>query len=132
MDDGRLLPIVRRLYMRLLHKPTQRVLLTHVKWCASFWCRLRGLTLRRPLAEGEGLLLVERRESRMDTAIHMFFVSFPIGAVWLDARYRVVDTCLARPWRPFYAPRAPAQYILEASPDLLKTISIGDELGFEK
>ncbi len=118
--------------MRLLHKSTQTVLLTHVKWCASFWCRLRGLTLRGPLAEGEGLLLVERRESRMDTAIHMFFVSFPIAAVWLDARYRVVDTCLARPWRPFYAPRAPAQYVLEASPDLLKKISIGDELGFEE
>lgn len=118
--------------MRLLHKPTQTVLLTHVKWCASFLCRLRGLTLRAPLAEGEGLLLVEGRESRIDTAIHMFFVSFPIAAVWLDARYRVVDTCLAQPWRPFYAPRAPAQYTLEASPDLLKTISIGDELGFEK
>ena len=118
--------------MRLVHKSTRATLLTNVKWCASFLCRLRGLTLREPLAEGEGLLLVERRESRLDTAIHMFFVSFPIAAVWLDARYRVVDTCLARPWRPFYAPRAPAQYILEASPDLLKTISIGDELGFEK
>lgn len=86
---------------------------------------------RRALAESEGLVLVERRESRIDTSIHMFFMRFPIAAIWLDARFRVVDTCLARPWRPFYAPRAPAQYTLETSPELLKKISIGDELVFE-
>lgn len=117
--------------MRLIHARTNAVLLTHVKWCRSFFCRLRGLMLRRPLAEGEGWLLVERRESRLDSAIHMLFVSFPIAAIWLDSGFRVVDTCLARPWRLFYAPRAPAQYVLETSPALLKKISIGDEVKFE-
>ncbi|HLB50223.1 MAG TPA: DUF192 domain-containing protein [Anaerolineales bacterium] len=117
--------------MRLLHKPSNTMLLADVKWCNSFLCRLRGLMFRSSLREGEGLLLVERRESRMDTSIHMFFMSFPIAAVWLDARFRVVDTCLARPWRPFYAPCIPAQYTLEASPELLKKISTGDELAFE-
>jgi uncharacterized membrane protein (UPF0127 family) len=116
--------------MRLRHKPTDTILLDNVKWCNTFLCRLRGLTLRRPLAEGEGLVLVEKRESRLDTSIHMFFVSFPIAALWLDARFRVVDTCLAQPWRPFYASRAPAQYVLEASPSLLQKVSVGDELEF--
>lgn len=118
--------------MRLIHKSTNTILLSNVQWCDSFFCRLRGLMFRRALAEGEGLLLVEGRESRMDTTIHMFFMNFPIAAVWLDARFRVVDTCWAKPWRPFYAPRAPAQYTLETSPELLKRISIGDELAFEK
>lgn len=117
--------------MRLFHPSTGKLLLTEVRWCDSFLCRLRGLTLRPPLAEGEGLLLVEKRESRLDTAIHMFFVSFPIAAIWLDARFRVVDTCLALPWRPLYAPNAPAQYTLECHPTLLELITIGDELSFE-
>jgi uncharacterized membrane protein (UPF0127 family) len=118
--------------MHVRHKPTNTILLTNVRWCNTFLCRLRGLTLRRPLAEGEGLALVERRESRLDTSIHMLFVSFPIAAIWLDSRFRVVDTCLAEPWRPFYASRAPAQYVLEASPSLLQKVSAGDELAFEE
>ena len=117
--------------MRLLNASTNSVLLSNVTWCASFLCRLRGLMFRAALAEGEGLLLVERRDSRLDTAIHMFFMRFPIGVVWLDAGFRVVDTCLARPWRPYYAPRAPARYTLETSPALLDKIAIGDELKFE-
>jgi len=117
--------------MHCLHKPTQTVLLTQVKWCNTFLCRLRGLMFQSSLTAGEGLLLVERRESRIDTSIHMFFMAFPIAAIWLDARFRVVDTCLAEPWRPFYAPRVPAQYTLETAPELLKKISIGDELVFD-
>ena len=118
--------------MHLLHKSSHTVLLTQVKWCDSFLCRLRGLMFRAALAEGEGLLLVERRESRLDTSIHMLFMRFPIAAIWLDAKFRVVDTCRAEPWRPVYASRAPAQYTLETSPALLKKISIGDELVLEK
>jgi len=118
--------------MIVRHKSSGVVLLTHVKWCDTFLSRLRGLTLRGPLTESEGLVLVERRESRMDASIHMFFVSFPIAAVWLDTRFRVVDQCLAEPWRPFYAPKAPAQYVLEAAPSLLQKISTDDELEFLK
>lgn len=117
--------------MRLLHKPSDTILLANVKWCSSFFCRLRGLMFRARLNEGEGLLLVESRESRLDTAIHMLFMRFPIAAVWLDARFRVVDTCLARPWRPMYAPRRLAKYTLETSPALLEKIAVGDELEFQ-
>ena len=35
------------------------------------------------------------------------------------------------PWRPYYAPRAPARYILETEPELLDQVSIGDEVDFE-
>ncbi|OQY23914.1 MAG: hypothetical protein B6I35_02625 [Anaerolineaceae bacterium 4572_32.2] len=98
--------------------------------CASFLCRLRGLTFRRSLDDDEGLLLVGRRESRADTAIHMFFVFFPIAAVWLDQSGRVVDAQLARPFRPLYVPRAPARDVLEGPPALLKRAQIGDQLRF--
>jgi uncharacterized membrane protein (UPF0127 family) len=110
-------------------KRSERVL-GRVRRCSSFLCRLRGLTFRRPLGEDEGLLLVGRRESRADTAIHMLFVFFPIAAIWLDRDGKVVDARLARPFRPIYIPRAPARDVLEGRPALLDRLQIGDKLHF--
>ena len=85
---------------------------------------------RRALRPGEGLLLVERRASRSATALHMFFVGFPIAVIWLDGDFRVVDKLVARPWRPFYAPRVPAQYTLETDSRLVGEVDVGDQLEF--
>ncbi|MGD1995863.1 MAG: DUF192 domain-containing protein [Anaerolineae bacterium] len=106
-------------------------LLERVWRCDSFLCRLRGLTFRRGLARDEGLLLVGKRESRVETAIHMFFVFFPIAAVWLDGEGKVVDARLARPFRPLYVPRRPARDILEGPPELLSRLRAGEYLRFE-
>jgi len=43
----------------------------------------------------------------------------------------VVGAVLARPWRPYYAPRAPACYLIEAAPALLDRVALGDRLVFE-
>lgn len=102
-----------------------------VRRCATFLCRLRGLTFRRRLAPDEGLLFVEATTSRWGTAIHMFFVFFPIGVLWLAADGTVVDAVLARPFRPFYAPRAPARYYLEGPPAVLTWVRVGERLILE-
>jgi uncharacterized membrane protein (UPF0127 family) len=60
----------------------------------------------------------------------MFFVPFSIAVIWLDADFRVVDRVVARPWRPFYAPRIAAQYTLEAAPELTEAVIEGDLLEF--
>ena len=60
----------------------------------------------------------------------MFFVPFSIAVIWLDADFRVVDKVVARPWRPFYAPRAAAQYTLEAAPELVEAVNEGDVFEF--
>ena len=104
--------------------------LGRVRRCASFLCRLRGLTFRRRIGDDEGLLLVGRGESRADATIHMFFVFFPIAVVWLRGDGRVVDVRLARPFQPLYVPRAPARDVLEGPPTLLGRVGIGDQLRF--
>ena len=104
--------------------------LGRVRRCASFLCRLRGLTFRRRIGDDEGILLVGRGESRTDTTIHMFFVFFPIAVVWLWGDGRVVDVRLAHPFRPLYVPRAPARDVLEGPPTLLERVGIGDQLRF--
>lgn len=96
--------------------------------CDTFLCRLRGLMFRRRLRPAEALLFVEAGESRAATAIHMLFVFCSIGVVWLNNEGVIVDKVLARPFRPFYAPRAPARYYLEAAPEVLEQVTIGERL----
>ncbi|MCA0453097.1 MAG: DUF192 domain-containing protein [Chloroflexi bacterium] len=109
-----------------------KVILERVRLCDNFWTRFRGLQLVTHLPDNEGLLFVTNSESRANTTIHMLFMFFSIGVVWLDASGKVVDKCFAKPWRPAYAPKSPAQYFLEAKPGILEKVKIGDVLKFDE
>ena len=111
---------------------TNEVILERARWCSSYWCHLRGLQFVRDLPENEGLLFVTGYEGRTHTAIHMFFMFFSIAVVWLDKSGVVVDKQYAKPWRPAYAPRSPAQYYIEARPSLLHRVEIGDHIRFDE
>ena len=100
-------------------------------YCASFFCRLRGLTFRRFVSPESGLLLVQGRDSRVDAAIHMLGVFTDLAIVWINQAGEVVDTCLAKRWRPFYAPRRPARYVLEMNPGRYRDFHVGDRVSFE-
>jgi uncharacterized membrane protein (UPF0127 family) len=115
----------------LRNRRTGEVLARRVVRCDTFFSRARGLTFRRALGEDEVYIFSQDRESVTSTTIHMLFVFFPIAVVWLDSRMRVVDTALAKPWRPYYAPRQPAQFFLEGHPSLLEKVQSGDEIVIE-
>jgi len=102
-----------------------------IPWCDSFGCRLRGLMFRAGIGQDEGLLLVQERDSRLDSSIHMFFVPFDLAVFWIDASLTVVDKKLARSWKPAYASRRPARYILEIHPQHLADYEIGDKVEFK-
>lgn len=103
-----------------------------VQFCRSFVERLRGLMFQPALAADSGALIDQQRDSRVDAAIHMFFVGFDLAAVWLDSNLRVVDLQLAKSWRPFYIPSRPARYILEIHPKRMEEFHIGDTIRFEQ
>lgn len=102
------------------------------RYCATFTSRLRGLTFRRSLPDMDGLLLVQKSDSRLDAAIHMLGVFMDLGIAWINSDHEVVDVCLARAWRPFYVPRAPARYVLEVTPARLEDFQVGDKVRFEE
>jgi len=104
-----------------------QVLVLRARWCSSFACKLRGLSLRRPIPPGTGLVLVEGRPGRWATAIHMFGMLFSLGIVWIDELGRVVDLRRAEPWR-VYIPQAAARFTLEALPEILEHVAVGDVL----
>ena len=116
----------------LRNADTSAIVLARVQLCVSFWCHFRGLQLVPRLPQDEGLLFVTSTEGRTHTAIHMLFMLFSIGVVWLDASGKVVDKRLAKPWRLVYSPRSPAQYYVEANPSLLDRVQIGDKLRFDE
>jgi len=117
----------------IIHNLTRPLLSPlRVRYCASFVCRLRGLTFRRQLATNDGLLLVQKRENRTDAAIHMLFVWINLAVVWVNADHEIVDVRLAHRWRPFYMPQKPARFVLEASAERLPEFQVGDRLRFEK
>jgi hypothetical protein len=102
------------------------------KYCDSFFCQLRGLMFRRSLAPNEGLLLVQKRENRSETAIHMLFMFIDLTVVWLNASKQVVDVKHAQRWRLFYAPQSPAKYVLELPQDYMHAFHVGDLLQFDE
>ena len=73
---------------------------------ASPFSRMKGLLGRSELRPGEGLLL------RPASAIHTFFMRFPIDAVFLDRDWRVLAIAGdVAPWRT--AGRKGAKAVLE-------------------
>ena len=100
--------------------------------CNTFLSRLRGLTFHPPLASGEGVLLVLGRDSRIDSAIHMFGVFMDLGVVWVNGDLSVVDLIVAKKWRTIHIPKSPARYIIECRPERLSEFTIGDELKLEQ
>jgi len=60
----------------------------------TFWQRLKGLTGRKSLPPGEGMLILKCN------AIHTCFMRFPIDATFLDRDDNVVKVVRnIRPWR---------------------------------
>ncbi len=101
-----------------------------VQPCETFRCRLLGLMGQRGLPHESGLLFRWPREGRLETAIHMLFMRFPIAVIWLNGAQKVVDARLARPWVDFLVPRAPARYVLELHPARLKDFTLGDHIAW--
>lgn len=114
----------------IIYQPGGRKLVSGARWCDTFAGKLRGFMFKPTLRRDEGLVLVEKRDNRVNTAIHMLFVRFDLGVVWVNDAGKVVDLVIAKPWRLSYSPQAPARYVIEMHPDQLGSIQIGDQIEF--
>jgi len=111
------------------NRVTQGIL--YIKYCDTFFTQLRGLTFHSQLSRDKGLLLAGKRDSRLDSSIHMLFVSFDLAVIWISANMQVVDKVLAKSWRPAYFSRQPARYVLEIHPERWGDFEIGDGVEFK-
>ena len=102
--------------------------LVHVKYCDTFWQKFLGLMGSKELQPDAGIILVDNVESKLNTSIHMFFMNYDIAVLWLDKDLVIVDKALAKRWRPYYAPKVPAQYVAELHASRISDFSIGERL----
>jgi uncharacterized protein len=89
--------------------------------------RNRGLLGRQTLSEGEGLWI------KPCQAIHMWFMRFPIDALFLDREKRVVKIVPnLRPWRIAFSLRAHSVLELPAGTASRTQAAPGDQIEFER
>jgi uncharacterized membrane protein (UPF0127 family) len=85
------------------------------------FARMRGLLGRSSLARDEGMLL------RPAGSVHMFFMRFPIDAVFCTADLEVIDVARGlRPWR--MASRRGAKVVVELAEGAAADVGPGDRL----
>jgi uncharacterized protein len=96
----------------------------------SFLSRFMGLMFRKNPEKGLILKLPSSR-SRRGSAIHMFFMRFPLDIIFLDADKKIVDMVSIKPWKT-YTPKAPSKYVIELEEDSINKykLEIGDEMDF--
>ena len=98
----------------------------------SFMSRFLGLMFRNNLERGLILKLPSSR-SRRGSAIHMFFMKFPLDIIFVDEDKKIVDMVSIEPWKT-YTPKAPAKYVIEMEKGSTNTfnLEIGDKLDFTR
>jgi uncharacterized protein len=89
--------------------------------------RVKGLLGRRDLPIGEGIFI------RPGSSIHMFFMRFPIDAVWVDKELTVVGVSSeVRPWRIAACKGAKGVFELPAGEAARRGVEVGDKLALHK
>lgn len=98
------------------------------KYCTSFLCHLRGLMFRQSIPPEEGLLLVQKKDDKINATIHMMFMRFDLCVVWINQAYQVVDVQHAHRWGLAFTPRSPATFVLELHTDHINDFHTGDKV----
>ncbi len=117
-------------FRKIINEQQNQTFIEQAKWCSSYFSKLKGFMFRKSINPEEALVFVYPRDNRVNTSIHMFFVPFDLGVVWVNSAGEVVDTVCAKPWRPQYSPSKPACFVIELHPDKLESVKIGDKLTF--
>jgi len=108
-------------------KNKKRNFSTNSKIHSNIFSQAHGLMFTKPLKLNQSILIKFKKEKQ--EAIHMFFVFYPIDAVWLNQDYKIVH--IERNIRPFTSlvdPKKKAIAILETQKEATINLRVGDKL----
>ena len=112
--------------MKALNQTQNSVISQSIELADTPWLRMKGLLGRANLPQGQALLITHCN------SIHMFFMKFPIDALFLDRTDRVVGA--VKTIKPFAISPVfwTADKVLElpAGTIALQNIAVGDQLQF--
>jgi uncharacterized protein len=110
--------------MTTLRKADGTVVCERCALAVNPWTRFRGLMGRASLDAGEGMLF------RPAGSIHMFFMRFPIDAVFCDRELRVLKVARdLRPWKT--AGARGAKVVIELAAGAAAGLEPGDQLSLD-
>jgi uncharacterized membrane protein (UPF0127 family) len=104
----------------------------HLTLCNTFFLKFKGLMFQKEIIPSEGLVFDEFKDTKINTAIHMLFMRFPIGVLWVNSDHVIVSKVLAKPWKLMYSPEKPARYVIEVHPEVLNYYQVGDTIIFNE
>ena len=59
----------------------------------------------KSIPDDQGLLLVQRSNSIVNSSIHMMFMWMDLAVIWINDEFTVVDRVLAHRWKLAYLPK---------------------------
>lgn len=117
--------------MPLANKTKGKIIAENARFARTFLGKFKGLMFARGSKFNHALVFELGNETRMGASIHMLFVFFPIDAIYLDAKKRVVDVVRAlKPFALNYTPKKPAKWFVELPAGWAKGTEIGDEIAW--
>jgi hypothetical protein len=99
--------------------------------CDSFLRKLRGLMFQKNMPQFSGIIFRYKKDSIINTSIHMLFMNFPIAVLWVNNENIIVDKIIAHPWHFMYAPSIPASLVVEIHVKHIDEFRIGDKIRFD-
>ena len=113
--------------MRIINETRGTTLAEQADVARSFWRRLRGLSFRRQLLAGSGLVF------HANSSVHTFWMRFPIDVIFLDRANVVVGLREAMPPNRPYAGARRAYRTIELPAGVIGQTRTerGDQLRFE-
>lgn len=112
-------------------KLNAKTLMKNTKFAKTSWQRMKGLMFEDVKKFNYALIFEFPSESTLGASLHMVFVFFPIGAVFLNSKKEVVDKTILQPFTPNYTPKKPAKYVIEMPSEKINKIKIGDNINWE-
>ena len=92
---------------------------------------IKGLMFSKKPKPSHSVLLKFQKEKIYP--IHMFFVFFPIDAVWINSQQEIVHIKRnIKPFTPHINPKTKATYILETNKNATKNLKLKHKLTFIK
>ena len=92
----------------------------------NFFMKFFGLRFSKPL-DDEAIVFVNKKESKLNTIVDMFFVNFSLDVLWLNKDMKVVDKATLKPFQ-IKKPKQRAMNIIELKEGKGKNIKIGDKV----
>lgn len=64
--------------------------------------------------------------------MHTMGMRYNIAIIWLDRKMSVVEMRIVPPWRIACVPCQAAMYVIEAAPETINRVAVGDRLVFDE